>query len=320
MRAFARSTGTVAFVIALLGACAQRAAKTTTASELPARAQVAVAPTPPPTPDLGDPGRQYLVHDEGNIVLRTLAGSTARVLANDAGEVLYDPSLELVWYVRDETLHALDLRTPDFSSVRIARGFTSDMGDLRVEHPNGSASANELCDVEFSVLRFGKPPVFDVIDDNLKTPVFENAEWMVAQLRRPARKLPESPGFSSDTRRRLPRRKGACSVDPEECGAYVPFGGLGTELVVFGNEQGDCYHRYCLLYDPAKKLYSTPPAGEVSGTAAKLEAPECEVYRFASDGLTFLTYSQLCVPDAPCVDLSGTVLGWRVPGIIVGNT
>ena len=309
--------GTV--VVALVAACAQHTHKVATPSR-PSPWPVAVEIAPKaPEPDLGDPTRQYLVHDEGRIVLRTLDGSAERVLANDAGDALYHPALELVWYVRDEVLHVIDLRTPDFASVRIARGVTSDLGDLKVDHPNGSASDNDLCDVEYSTLRFGEPPVFDVFDENL-APVFENADWLVQQLHRPARELPQSPDFSSDKRRRVPRRKGACDVEPEECGASVPFGERGTELVVVGNAQGDCYHRYCLLYDATKKLFSVPPQGEVWSAAAKLEAPECEAYRFASDGRTFFTYSQLCVPDAPCVDVSGAVLGWRVPGVVVGDS
>lgn len=312
-------TATLAAGLAWIGACTKHAVKRPTTSE-PEQTAVALEPAHPSQPDLGDPRRQYLVHDEGNIVLRTLDGKAEHVLATDAANALYHPSLELVWYVREEALYVIDLRSSDFAPIRIARGITSDMGDLKVDHPNGSASDNDLCDVEFSTLRFAEPPVFDVVDENLDAPVFENAGWLVEQLRRPARELPQSPGFSSDKRRRVPRRKSACSVEPEECGAYVPFGARGTELVVVGNEQGDCYHRYCLLYDATKKLYSTPPQGEVWSAPAKLDAPECEAYRFASDGLTFFTYSQVCVSDAPCVDVSGAVLGWRVPGVVVGDT
>lgn len=307
-------------MVALVAACAQHAVKVAAPSK-PELAPVAMMEPSPkaPEPDLGDPTRQYLVHDDGKVVLRTLDSKAERVLASDAGDALYHPALELVWYVRDEVLYVIDLRTPDFASTRIARGVTSELGDLKVDHPNGSASDNDLCDVEFSTLRFGEPPVFDVYQENLR-PVFENADWLVQQLHRPARELPESPEFDPDKKRRVPKRMGARDENPEECGVYVPFGERGLDLVVVGNAQGDCYHRYCLLYDATKKLFSVPPQGEVWSAAAKLEAPECETYRFASDGRTFLTYSKLCVPDAPCVEVSGAVLGWRLPGVVVGGS
>lgn len=314
----ARRTAVFAAAVGLAGACVQHAIKNEILSGPEAR-PVAVAQPHAAEADLGDPRHQYLVHDDSKIVLRTLDGKAERVLADNAWNVLYHPSLELIWYVRDEALHVIDLRTPDFTSIRIATGFTSDMGDLKVEHPNGSASDNDLCDVELTRLSFGEPPVFELIDENMTPPVFENAAWLVQQQKRPARELPASRTFSSEKKRHVRGRKRECQVNPEECGATLPLGARGTELVVVGNEQGDCYHRYCLLYDPVKKLYSTPPNGAVWSAPAKLEAPECELYKFAADDLTFFTYSQLCIPGESCVDVSGAVLGWRVPGGIVGD-
>jgi hypothetical protein len=302
------------------GAYTQHAAKRVAASK-PKKHTPVVEVARVPEPDLGDPQRQYLVHDDSKIVLRTLDGKAERVLAKDAWNVLYHPSLELVWYTQDDALHVIDLRTPDFAAIRIARGVAGEMGQLRIEHPNGSASENESCEVDFFKLRFGEPPVFEMIDENQEPPVFENASWLVQQLHRQARPLPESSFFSSEKKRHIAgRKKKDCQVSLEECGAYLPLGARGTELVVVGNAQGDCYHRYCLLYDPAKKLYSTPPTGEAWSAAAKIEAPECEVYRFATDNLTFFTYSQLCVPGVPCVHVSGVLLGWRVPGVVVGSS
>ena len=62
----------------------------------PEQGPVAVEIAPKaPEPDLGDPKHQDLVHDAGRIALRTLDGSAERVLANDAGDALYHPALEL---------------------------------------------------------------------------------------------------------------------------------------------------------------------------------------------------------------------------------
>lgn len=309
----ALGAGAVAILLLVGGSCAQQARVTTKPEAPPA------SPAPTASPDLGKAEHQYLVHDDSKIWIRTIDSKAERALAEDSWNVLYHASLELVWYVQNEALWVIDLRTEQLAPLRIARGITGEMGDFKVEHPNGSASDNTLCDVEFFTLHFGQPPRFGAVAEGLAPPVLENEEWLVAQLGRKARALPESPRFSPDKKRRIAKRARACEAYPEECGATLPLGARGTELVVMGNAQGDCFHRYCLLYDPTTKLYSTPPDGKSWSAPAALEPSECEVYRFATDDLTFFTYTQLCVPGAPCVDVAGTVLGWLVPGRVVGD-
>jgi hypothetical protein len=287
----------------------------------PHKTDTAHAPTNTPTAaNLGDPAQQFIVlKHSGEIVLRSIESTATRTLAPHADDALYHATLELVWFKDGDRLSVIDLRALGMPPVVIALGMESVEGKLSIAHGPLSAETEDGCDVPLLTLNWTEKPTIEMGDpdadaENLR---IVNAAWLQKELSRPARQ--------QVTRRRfgqphlpLPKSLMRCE-DSSECDATTSFGARGLQLVQVSQKMGgDCWRRGCLVRDPQRDLFATPPHVDTWGTAEKTKPGSCGLYLFDRDQTAYLVGRELCVPGHDCQNLDGWALGWRVPGDAVG--
>lgn len=274
--------------------------------------------------------------DEGKIELRSLDAGPPVVLTR-AASWLYDDAHQLIWAVHEGQLSALDLRVRS-RATPIAEGLPQ-APRIWVQWPATdpsrfvqSSSACEPGDVV--QLDVGEPPSLQLLGEERRIPLAAGARrWLPAQVTRPSRE-PRERGFdASSARIELPASVAACD-DPERCGSSVAYGPHGHRLVLVRDHLGsDCWHRACLLYDPATRRFASPPVvedeatGELSAaggpshwsSAEAVRAGVCGPYRFDATETRVLVRRHLCRWDAACLDLEGEALGWLESGPVVGE-
>jgi hypothetical protein len=267
------------------------------------------------TGELGPLAGQYLVRTSGAIVLRGHKSQASRVLVPRVRGALYDPALELLWFIDDDLLRVLDLRDLPSAPITIASNVPWRVSRLSIEHPSNLAETEDGCDLDALSLEWTPTPKAYVADPNAPQPRIENRAWMEAQRTRPPRATGKRLEFE-DARVKLPRALMHCE-EPERCGAMVPFGAL--QLVMTAEKMGgDCMHRGCLLLDSATGRFAQPAEVAAWHTLKGAPVGTCGLFMFNRAGTTFLVGNKLCGTGEACRELEGHALGWMVPGDIVG--
>jgi hypothetical protein len=250
----------------------------------------------------------------GAVEVRSSKEGTSRRVIPHADSVLYDPALELIWYIEKAQLRVLDLRAPDDAPVVLARGM-QDIDSIAVRRGTHAVSPHDSCDGSFGVLNWTAEPTL-VSDEGDAVPL-EGRGWLQAQHSRSARKLPPR-SFFLDDKVALPEGLAECE-DEETCGTSVLFGNRGWQLVlVTQTNEGDCPVSACLLRDPQSGQFATPPSPGRWGQPGQVPAGSCGPYFFDELGEAALVDSSLCVAGKPCTSVHGTALGWLTPGPIIG--
>lgn len=271
----------------------------------------------PPSVDHEPLSSQYLVHKPGGpIELRAMGSTASLVLVPRAQHTLYDPALELIWFIDEDRLGVFDLRTPQERPTIIARGVPDTLSRISIEHPAVLAETQDSCDLEFLSLAWEPRPTVTGGDPPPPKLRIENTAWMEAQRSRVPRKVSASREF--DERVKLPQRVCDCE-EKRRCGAATSLGSLPLQLVLTRERMGgDCMHRACLLRDPKSGSYAQPPGASKWGSAEEIEAGSCGLFRFDESGTAFFLDTQLCAQGHACLDVGGRPLGWRLPGAVVG--
>jgi hypothetical protein len=142
--------------------------------------------------------------------------------------------------------------------------------------------------------------------------------WLAEQRTRSARAVEPQLRFLDD-KVSLPQELLDCE-DEESCGASVPFGPHGWQLVlVVDKSGGDCWTRSCLLHNPSSGQFASPPGAAHWDKAERVAVGGCGPYRFDPSEQAFLAEHMLCVASGQCAELGGEALGWLVPGKTVGE-
>lgn len=274
--------------------------------------------------------------DEGKVELRSLDGGGSVVLTR-ATSWLYDDAHQLIWAVHEGKLSALDVRVRS-GATPIAEGLPL-APRIWVQWPASDPSrfvqSSSACEPgDIVQLDVGEPPSLRLLGEERRIPLAEGGRrWLRAQVTRPTR-APRERGFdASSDRIALPASVAACD-DPERCGSSAAYGPHGHRLVLVRDRLGsDCWHRGCLLYDPATDRFASPPVvedeatGELSAaggpslwsSAEAVRVGVCGPYRFDATETRVLVRRHLCRWDATCLDLAGEALGWLEPGPVVGE-
>lgn len=285
----------------------------------------------------------FLVHDDqGGILLRASDKVTnARVLVPRASSWLYDDEHDLLWTLQDQRLTVTDLRV-EGPRIPIAEGI-SDESAIWVEWPSVPSQEHTRfverrasCEPwQVAKLRLQSAPTLFSLATDTNPPFLPGGlTWLKGQTTRSV-KTPRQVHFFSSKKKgdELEVSELGCD-DRERCGLSVPYGTSHLRLVLVRDRFGaDCWHRSCLLFDPETHLFASPPIFENPATgalstrsdprqwsAAKTAVPGiCGPYAFDTSGTTFLVRRYLCRLNEECQDLGGEVIGWLVPGLIVGE-
>jgi hypothetical protein len=261
---------------------------------------------------------RFLVHtEEGAVVERRAAATPVKTLVPHADAVLYDPALELVWYIADNQLLVLDLRARDTPPALIVRDM-KDMDRLTVMRGKHTVADRDGCEGPYAVLEWTEnPKVKLMLADSDERVKIDGRAWLKAQLTRTARSVPTASAFG-EQQVSLPASILSCE-DEETCATSVAFGDRGWQLVmVVDRSGGDCWERACLLRDPKTDKYAMP-VGSQWGPAVGTTPGPCGPYRFDRSGTAYLVQRWVCAGDAACQDLDGQALGWLEPGDVVGQ-
>jgi hypothetical protein len=170
------------------------------------------------------------------------------------------------------------------------------------------------------VLHWEEEPWIDGGEGEGRLDQLDGATWLGRERQRPAREVPPWTQFEGDGPHvALPPGVAQCD-DARLCGAALPFGALGWQLVVAKNDEthGDFSHNGCLLYDPDQEAFARPP--EASEWAKVVDTPltTCGPYRFNAKGDAFLVADKVCRVGGGCTSLESFGSGWLVPGATVG--
>jgi hypothetical protein len=261
-----------------------------------------------------------LLSDSGELTVNTRAG-TVKSLARGVIEASYDPEFELLWLGKSTELRVLDLRSGSAECVLIASGLHGGVR-LQVDHDESNLVPDDGCDLPYVELDWGSEPTIVGIVEDIPDLRLEGANWLRAELRRPAREVPKvrMSAFdlrATDARVKLPAKRSSCD-ETSTCGAAVPFANWGIVLVLVSARMGgDCWTRNCLLLDPKTRHFALPSMPLHWGSLAEVEAGPCGPFRFNASGDSFLTERSLCSASG-CDKLEGRALGWLTPGVTVG--
>jgi len=299
------------------------------AARSPAQPPAAKGVTPPPA-ERAEPASpaaplearvsdaRFLVHTEaGALVERGISDAQPRTLVPHADAALYDPVLELLWFIEQNRLHVLDLRAREAPPVLIANDM-QDMDRLTVMRGQHVAADRDGCEAPYAVLEWSKTPKIKLMlaDSNERVKI-DGHGWLKAQLTRATRPVPPSSAFGED-KVAVPDELLDCE-DEETCATSVPFADRGWQLVlVVDRSGGDCWERACLLRNPQDR-YATPPRPEGWAAGSGAKPGPCGPYRFDRTRSAYLVQRLLCAGNAPCRDVGGEALGWLDPGDIVGE-
>lgn len=260
----------------------------------------------------------FLVHAEsGKIELRSTQGAPARELAANASLAIYDPALELIWFVAEDRLNVLDLRARSFEPIEVVRG-VPEVSVLSIHRANSSVSTNEACQGPSFTLLWNEAPSFEAYDRDVTDTSITGRSWLQTQLNRPERAIGARRDFEGE-RVRLPRKLLDCE-EPSSCATTAKFGGRDLELVLVRDKAGgDCWNRACIVRDPRTNRYASPPDLQHWTTAAKAKPGPCGLYYFDQAQRSYLIGNRLCFGEPTCQDLEGEALGWLQGGDIVGD-
>jgi hypothetical protein len=267
---------------------------------------------------------QFLVEAQaGELVLQSVDTTSVRVLAGAAQGSLYDPHLELVWFDASNRLWVLDLRAPGSGPVLIAEHvpFHSELHVVR--NPGQRIQPAAGCQKGPALrLSWGVQPSLELdpgagaADPPTLTP--EGTSWLARELGRAERPVADPLRFSRPDPD-VSRLETGRACEGATCGATLPFGSRGWQLVVVeAGVHAGCSRYACLLRDAKTASYATPPEADPFGPAFGVEPGPCGPYLFNQDGTSFLVGDIACSPKRGCQKLQGHALGWIVPGASLG--
>ena len=305
-------------------------------------------------PPLGDALRQaavgspvYFVHSDLGLVARSADGKLERTLvAGKLADVQLDAARDLVWFVKDRTLLALNLRgegkpipivtgmpqhvsyRPVFGPVLPADDLSSH-AELGVEitgQPALHPAMVQGMDFEWWYAKGKGEAILKARVKQAKRAKLVGRAWLAGQATRPARDA--GPGVVSliqGERLTVPPSLADCEQDPEVCGHALPFGKTGWKLGVTSHTCGDFCCQSCRLLDPAKDLWSVPPDTTTWRPVGTVEGPGgCGDYWRDKDQARLLASicdddgckTNVCSLGGPCTAVAGAPLGWLDPGPI----
>ncbi len=244
-----------------------------------------------------------------------LLGSGAQQVLANAQRSLYDERLDLVWFDDGERLWVLDLRSLAAPPVLIAE-HVAPHAEFHVARERLLEPADGCDTVPVLRLDWSSKPTFEAWYAAAPVLGAGGTAWLVAQLSRPARPVVEQRTFGSAPAEPPWSGAPAACEAPFICGASLPFGNGGRQLVLVEAGVGaDCWHFGCVLRD-ASGAFASPPAAESSTGPA---APgSCGPYRFTRQGTAFLVGESVCSVGGSCQALDARTLGWLEPGLSVG--
>jgi hypothetical protein len=264
---------------------------------------------------------------DGSLVVQAFSStglaSFEQVLAREVQHVLHNPELGLFWYSDATRLWVIDIQNPEVNAwqpVLIASGLP--LGDrLRVErkgtHYTGPGRISD--ETMELVLHWDSSPWIEGGEGGGRLANLDGEAWLARERARPARAVVATDFTRTEDRVTLPADWAGCQP-PGACGAALPFGPRGWELVVTNEDaSGDFLAHECLLHDPASGTFATPPgAPRWAGPMGMAPGP-CGPYRFNQQGDVFLVADTVCRLGSACVTLEGRGRGWIEPGAVVGD-
>lgn len=256
------------------------------------------------------------------LVLRAARSGFAYPLASKAQHVLYDPALELAWISDEQSLSVIDLRDPAPNTVAPVVIATKLPPHVELHVERGGKHVVEpvdACDLAPILTLHWAPEPWIESDRGQRSTNLEGSAWLARESGRVARFAGEERWLHpSDPRVSLPPGRARCE-DAEWCGASQRFAASGWELVLAGQSEGaDCWQFDCLLLDPRKGAFGTPPQPSRWGSAEDMPSGPCGPYRFDAPGTAFLVDDLLCAVRGGCEALGGSGLGWLTPGVTLG--
>jgi hypothetical protein len=243
-----------------------------------------------------------------------------------AGAVALDPRMELVWIRQPDRLLVLDLRVPEPKPEIIATKLAGALDfEVRVSRRDTSfATVSRFCEKSPGVvLKWSTNPKLTSGDGKLV-----GRRWLASNRDRALIEIPELQNFDAesgwdDDRSnglepvQLPSRK-RCQ-DEQVCGRFQYFGKLGWQLVLVGNRWDACPGSECMMLDPDRRKFATPPANAPWGTFEETKPGSCGPYRFDRSQVWYFSVASLCKLGGACRALPGRALGWVDPGPVIGD-
>jgi hypothetical protein len=257
----------------------------------------------------------FLLRDGVRVLARTVSRGLDRELGSSGSAPIFDDRVQLIWLRSEDRLEVLDLRAPKPAAKLVVKGVPQaahlsirwKLGDQErgLEQPG-------VCDPDQEmILMVEDRPHIEGLDESTRQPTLVGAPWLKqARARAPvegARRL----WFLPDAAKmKLPAGVGHCD-DKSDCGRWLPFGKHGQRLVLIEDRDvgGHCPKRACLLYDPATKLYATPPGAARWGPAKQTTGGECFPYYFDASGEWVASSGEVCQSGRACVKIGGDVFG-----------
>jgi hypothetical protein len=265
----------------------------------------------------------------GELTLRAFGSSGltpfAHVVASDIRATLYDAELELLWFSDGEArLWLVDLREVGSSSLEpvLIASHLPQHAKLSVERRGKSVEGPGQVGEESLelVVHWEREPWIDGGESEARIERLDGRRWLEREAQRRLREVPGWAQFDGEGPHvALPDGVAQCD-DARLCGAALPFGKLGWQLVVAKNDEthGDFAHNGCLLYDPDKAVFARPPEASEWAKVVDTELVTCGPYQFNAEGDAYLVADKVCRIGRGCSSLESFGNGWLVPGATVG--
>jgi hypothetical protein len=211
----------------------------------------------------------------------------------------------------------VDLRQPKPVPIVIARA-VPDVETFVIRHGAQETLENPgVCDPgSVLFIEWSNPPRAEVLPRELGAAHLVGTDWLMSQRNRSILRVPRDASLElSDKRVPLRPRRAWCD-ETKLCGAALPFGGTGWQLVLveLRDVGGHCPSRKCVLFDPIRGLFAAPPDARRWGSLPRTRPQACGPYRFDAAMTRYLAPTKLCTPGARCQPTGGEVLGWLDPG------
>jgi hypothetical protein len=264
---------------------------------------------------------------EGDLLLKAFSSSGIapfeQRLAGGVQHVLYNPELELFWYSDAERLWVIDTHNPDIGNWRpvLIASYLPQSDRLHIErgglHYVGPGRiSDETLEL---VLHWDAEPWIDGGEAAPRLEGLDGRDWLERERARPSRSFAAADFALAEHHVALPSSWAGCQ-QPGTCGAALPFGPRGWELVVTNEDLGgDFLEHDCLLHDPATDLFSAPLDGQTWSALSGVAPGQCGPYLFNHGNDAFLVADVVCSVGRNCVTLEGRGAGWLEPGGTVGN-
>ncbi|PRQ02701.1 hypothetical protein [Enhygromyxa salina] len=289
-----------------------------------------------------------LIIGESGLKLVSLAGMDKQLVAGPIDRAMYDPRSGIALMIQDTSLLAIDLAEPlpagQLPKVTTLSSKATSDAELLLVYPDRHAVVS-LSDmgamyvrVEFTAtpsLALQSPSYPPEGDEVAPEPLgLLDSAWFSSRVDRhawPAQKPSsaalEFPYMPDDGKPLNPLFADRCSS--YHCGASLPLGLSGYELVVVGDEQGDFTHVMSVIHDGAGDRWigmeewlsggawvSTAELPGQLDTLAQEHAP-----RFDASGEVFTPYTrdkQLCTAQGACKPVDGEVVEFIAGGVEIG--